>query len=43
MVIGDGAEEETVAKKVKLSGFFFFITLTAEKWATANQLTLHYA
>lgn len=41
MVIGDGAEEETVAKKVTLSGFF--ITLTAEKWATANQLTLHYA
>lgn len=41
VVIGDGAEEETVAKKVKLSGFI--ITLTAEKWATANQLTLHYA
>lgn len=35
MVIGDGAEEETVAKKVKLS--VFFITLMAEKWATANQ------
>lgn len=38
VVIGDGAEEEAVAKKVELS--LFFMTLTAEKCALTNQLTL---
>lgn len=38
MVIGDGAEEETVAKKVKLSGFI--ITLTAEKMGHSKSVNL---
>lgn len=39
VVIGDGAEEESVAKKVQVNLCHFMTPMTTEKRPTSNQLT----